>query len=124
LIRQHPRIGSELFVSVPYLSAAAELVRDACERVDGRGYPNGIVADAIPLAGRIVAVADVFDALTSDRVYRPAMSVSEGLRIIADGRGTQFDSVVLDAFEAGLGEILAIRSRTVREAEPAQPVAA
>jgi HD-GYP domain-containing protein (c-di-GMP phosphodiesterase class II) len=126
VMERHTIVGHEMLAGSrsELIELAATIALTHHERVDGRGYPNGIVADAIPLAGRIVAVADVFDALTSDRVYRPAMTVSEGLRIIADGRGTQFDSVVLDAFEAGLGEILAIRSRTVREAEPAQPVAA
>jgi len=126
VMERHTIVGHEMLAGSrsELIELAATIALTHHERVDGRGYPNGIVADAIPLAGRIVAVADVFDALTSDRVYRPAMSVSEGLRIIADGRGTQFDSVVLDAFEAGLGEILAIRSRTVRYAEPPQPVAA
>jgi HD-GYP domain-containing protein (c-di-GMP phosphodiesterase class II) len=126
VMERHTIVGHEMLAGSrsELIELAATIALTHHERVDGRGYPNGIVADAIPLAGRIVAVADVFDALTSDRVYRPAMTVSEGLRIIADGRGTQFDSVVLDAFEAGLGEILAIRSRTVREAQPAQPVAA
>jgi putative two-component system response regulator len=125
-MERHTIVGHEMLAGSrsELIELAATIALTHHERVDGRGYPNGIVADAIPLAGRIVAVADVFDALTSDRVYRPAMSVSEGLRIVVDGRGTQFDAVVLDAFEAGLGEILAIRSRTVRDAEAAQPVAA
>lgn len=126
VMERHTLVGHEMLSGSrsELIELAATIALTHHERVDGRGYPNGVVADAIPLAGRIVAVADVFDALTSDRVYRPAMSVSDGLRILADGRGTQFDAAVLDAFESGLGEILAIRSRTVRDAEPAQPVAA
>jgi putative two-component system response regulator len=63
----------------------------------------------------MVAVADVFDALTSDRVYRAALPVDEAVRILTEGRGTQFDAVVLDAFQRGLDDILAIRSRTLRD---------
>jgi putative two-component system response regulator len=65
----------------------------------------------------MVAVADVFDALTSDRVYRAELPVDEAVRILTEGRGTQFDAVVLDAFQRGLDDILAIRSRTLRDIE-------
>jgi hypothetical protein len=106
------------------IELAATIALTHHERVDGQGYPYGHCADAIPLAGRIVAVADVFDALTSDRVYRPAMSVADAIRIMRDGRGTQFDARVFDTFEDGLDEILAIRSRTIPDVEPAELVAA
>jgi putative two-component system response regulator len=99
------------------LQRAAEIALTHHERVDGNGYPHGLCADAIPEAGRIVAVADVFDALTSDRVYRAALPVDEAVRILTEGRGTQFDAVVLDAFQGGLDDILAIRSRTLRDTE-------
>jgi HD-GYP domain-containing protein (c-di-GMP phosphodiesterase class II) len=126
VMERHTIVGHEMLSGSrsELIELAATIALTHHERVDGRGYPNGLAGDDIPLAGRIVAVADVFDALTSDRVYRAAMSVSEGLRIIADGRGTQFDSDVLDAFECGLGEILAIRTRTVRDAAPADQLAA
>ena len=71
-----------------------------------------------------MAVADVFDALTSDRVYRAAMPVERAVRILADGRGTQFDAAVLEAFERGLHDILAIRARTSRDAAVAERAAA
>ena len=125
-MERHTLVGHEMLSASrsELIELAATIALTHHERVDGRGYPNGIAGDDIPLAGRIVAVADVFDALTSDRVYRPAMSVSEALRIIGDGRGTQFDAEVLEAFEQGLGEILAIRARTLRAAAPAEPLAA
>ena len=99
LIRQHPRIGSELFVGVPYLSAAAELVRDACERVDGRGYPNGTPAADVALGARIIAVADAFDAMTRPRVFRTAVSPAEALAELERCAGTQFDPAVVAAFK-------------------------
>jgi len=126
VMERHTIVGHEMLSGSrsELIELAATIALTHHERVDGRGYPNGIAGDDIPLAGRIVAVADVFDALTSDRVYRAAMSVSEGLRILADGRGAQFDADVLDAFECGLGEILAIRSRTVRSPAAAEQIAA
>jgi HD-GYP domain-containing protein (c-di-GMP phosphodiesterase class II) len=126
VMERHTLVGHEMLSGSRsgLIELAATIALTHHERVDGRGYPHGLAGDDIPLAGRIVAVADVFDALTSDRVYRSAMSVSEGLRILTDGRGTQFDEAVLDAFEHGLGEILAIRARTVIDAQPAPPLAA
>ena len=126
VMERHTIVGHEMLSGSrsELIELAATIALTHHERVDGRGYPNGIAGDDIPLAGRIVAVADVFDALTSDRVYRAAMSVSEGLRILADGRGAQFDADVLDAFECGLGEILAIRSRTVRTPAATEQIAA
>jgi hypothetical protein len=126
VMERHTLVGHEMLSGSRsgLIELAATIALTHHERVDGRGYPNGLAGDDIPLAGRIVAVADVFDALTSDRIYRPAMSVSEGLRILTDGRGTQFDEAVLDAFEHGLGEILAIRARTVTDAPASEPLAA
>jgi len=70
------------------------------ERLDGSGYPRGLKGDEIPLEGRIVAVGDVFDALTSDRVYRRAMSVDDAIRVLEEGRGTKYDPAILDALLA------------------------
>jgi putative two-component system response regulator len=68
------------------------------ERWDGGGYPRGVAGDAIPLPARIVALADVFDALSSDRPYRPAWPRERVLAEIAAGRGSHFDPAVVDAF--------------------------
>ena len=70
------------------------------ERWDGKGYPVGLSGEAIPLEARIVSVADVYDALTSKRVYKPAMPHGEALRLIAEGKGTQFDPQVVEALVA------------------------
>src|SRR5207248_2127578 len=83
VIRQHPQIASDLLAPVPYLAAASELVRDAYERVDGFGYPNGTHAADVALGARIIAVADAYDAMTRPRVFRDAISGREALLEIA-----------------------------------------
>lgn len=87
------------------LDLAATVAWTHHERFDGHGYPRGLAGEDIPVAGRIAAVADVFDALTHDRVYRPAVPVEEALAILREGRGTQFDPAVLDAFMDILPEL-------------------
>jgi response regulator RpfG family c-di-GMP phosphodiesterase len=99
VIRQHPQIASDLIAHVPYLAAAAELVRDAYERVDGFGYPNGTHAADVALGARIIAVADAFDAMTRPRVFRDAISPREALLELERCAGTQFDPAVVDIFK-------------------------
>ncbi len=99
LIRQHPQIAADLIAGVPYLRAAADLVRDAHERVDGLGYPNGTRAEDVALGARIIAVADAFDAMTRPRVFRDAISPAEALLELERCAGTQFDAVVVAAFK-------------------------
>lgn len=91
------------------LRLAATIALTHHERFDGSGYPNGLVGEAIPIEGRVTAVADVFDALLSDRAYRPALPVSEAVALLAEGRGTQFDPEILDRLLDHLDEALAIR---------------
>jgi len=98
VIRQHPQIAAELIAPVPYLAPAAELVRDACERVDGLGYPNGTHALDVALGARIIAVADAYDAMTRPRVFRDAISPREALLELERCAGTQFDQAVVDVF--------------------------
>src|SRR4029078_13060260 len=101
----------------PVLEIAATVALTHHERYDGQGYPRGLPAKKIPQAGRSRAVADVFDALTSDRVYRSAFSVPEALDELRGSSG-QFEPEVMAAFEAALPEIEA-----VRELYPDPPVA-
>jgi response regulator RpfG family c-di-GMP phosphodiesterase len=101
------------------LQLAATIARTHHERYDGRGYPNRLSGAEIPLEGRITAVADVFDALTSDRVYRVAMSVERAVDILSSERGAQFDTRLVDAFLDALPEVLEIRQRF---ADPPLPV--
>jgi HD domain len=119
VMERHTVVGHEMLAGSQsaLLQLAASIALTHHERVDGQGYPHGLRGDAIPIAGRIVAVADVFDALTSDRVYRSAMPVLDAVGILTGGCGTQFDPDVVGAFERGLDEVLAIRGRTVSDAE-------
>ncbi len=98
------------------LELAAVIARSHHERFDGTGYPQALAGAAIPLEGRIAAVADVFDAITHDRSYRSAMTLQEALTTMRGLSGTQFDPSVLDAFFASLDEILA----GTRQAERSQ----
>jgi HD-GYP domain-containing protein (c-di-GMP phosphodiesterase class II) len=113
LMERHTTVGYEMLAgsSSAEIELAADIALTHHEHFDGGGYPRGLSGSDIPIAGRIVAVADVFDALTSDRVYRPAMSVGDALQILHEGRARQFDPKVLDAFEAALDDILSARSR-------------
>jgi putative two-component system response regulator len=81
------------------------------EKWDGSGYPNNLKGIEIPIAGRIAAIADVFDALTSKRPYKEPFSVEKSLAIIQEGRGSHFDPDVVDAFFAIQDEILMIKKR-------------
>jgi HD-GYP domain-containing protein (c-di-GMP phosphodiesterase class II) len=99
LIRQHPQIASDLIAGVPYLAAAAEIVRDAQERIDGLGYPNGTRASDVALGARIISVADAFDTMTRTRVFRDAISPAEALLELERCAGTQFDPLVVETFK-------------------------
>ena len=113
MIERHPEIGHQILTGSNdrVMVMAATIALTHHERVDGDGYPQGMRGDQIPLAGRIAAVADVFDALTHDRVYRPALDIDEALTIVREGRGYHFDPLVLDAFEAVLSSVIELRIR-------------
>ena len=99
-MRHHPTIGRRLLEGIRFLGPALPAVESHHERWDGLGYPRGLSKDAIPLEGRIVAVADAYDAMTSDRPYRLGMSDDAARTNIAEGRGSQFAPDVVDAFLA------------------------
>ncbi len=103
-MQRHAEIGHDVLAGSGHelLELAATIAWTHHERVDGTGYPRGLVGDEIPLEGRIVAVVDVYDALTTDRPYRSALTVEEALDLLRHGRGTQFDPDVLGAFLATL----------------------
>jgi putative two-component system response regulator len=121
VIRRHPDLGYRLLADsdsdVLRLGATVALTHH--ERWDGSGYPSGMAADAIPIEGRLAAVADVFDALTSNRVYRRAMSVEQAMGIMREGRATHFDPDILDSFEVVVDELLVIRENHPDEEEDA-----
>jgi len=98
LIRTHPVVGDKILKPLRFLACEAKAVRHHHERYDGKGYPDGLKGDDIPLIARVVTVADAFDAMTSDRPYRSKRSLPTAMEEIVRGNGTQFDPVVADAF--------------------------
>jgi HD-GYP domain-containing protein (c-di-GMP phosphodiesterase class II) len=93
-IKKHPSIGAGILREIQQMRDIVPGVLCHHERVDGRGYPNGLVGDKIPLTGKIVGLADSFDAMTSKRTYRDAMTVEQALAEIKKGLGTQFDEEI------------------------------
>jgi HD-GYP domain-containing protein (c-di-GMP phosphodiesterase class II) len=110
-IEKHAEVGHEILSGSdsPLLDLAAKIALSHHEHWDGGGYPNGLAFNEIPAEGRMAAIADVFDALTSQRVYRDAMTVEQALAIMAEGRGTHFDPDLLDVFFDSMAEVLEIR---------------
>ncbi len=106
--RSHTFLGEEILnvTTSPIIEVAATIALTHHERWDGKGYPLGLAGEDIPLEGRITAVADVFDALSSKRPYKPALPLEKCFSILREGRGTQFDPRVLDAFFARREEIV------------------
>jgi putative nucleotidyltransferase with HDIG domain len=98
-IRLHPSSGAEMIRDIPYLVAAIPVVRYHHERWDGQGYPEGLSGEQIPLAARIVAVADCFDAMTTDRPYCRARSPQEAYEDILSRSGAHYDPAVVAAFQ-------------------------
>ena len=98
-VKRHPETGAELINRVEGLGQIAEWVRHSHEHFDGSGYPAGLAGDRIPLASRILLVADAFDAITSDRPYRAAQSQDEALQELRRNAGCQFDPRCVDALE-------------------------
>jgi putative two-component system response regulator len=111
-MERHTVVGHQIFAhfesELSRLAAAIALTHH--ERFDGKGYPHGLIGEEIPLEGRITAVADVFDALLTDRSYRSAMSVDEAVAVIEDGRGSHFDPRVVDVLLSHQQEVLALRN--------------
>jgi len=103
VMRTHTTIGARMLADscFPILQIAATIALTHHERFDGTGYPARLAGNAIPLEGRITAVADVYDAMTSDRVYRPAFAPEDAIEMMREERGRQFDPVILDAMLAG-----------------------
>jgi HD-GYP domain-containing protein (c-di-GMP phosphodiesterase class II) len=98
-MKTHVEHGLEIVSRASWLADAAAVVGNHHEKVAGDGYPNGLAGESIPVAARIFAIADVFDALTSRRPYKQPLSYDEAMDILAQGRGSHFDARLLDAFE-------------------------
>ena len=104
IVRQHPAIGADLLLCIEGFDRAASVVRTASEWYDGSGYPEAVAGDAIPLGGRIVAVADAFDSMTRTQIYRGAMPSSDALQEIMRSSQSQFDPAMVSALLEVLGE--------------------
>jgi putative two-component system response regulator len=111
IIKTHAQKGYEMLAdsTSKVVQLGAVIARTHHERWDGSGYPRGLADEDIPIEGRIAAVADVFDALTSDRVYRSALPVKSALQMMQDERGRHFDPTLLDAFMGAREEITEVR---------------
>ncbi len=112
VMKTHSRLGRDAIElaeqdsekPVEFLSMAKEIAHYHHEKWDGSGYPEGLAGEAIPVPALLMALADVFDALSSARIYKPPLSIPESVQIIRDGRGRHFDPAVVDAFVASLDE--------------------
>lgn len=118
VMKGHAEIGYRILVGsdATPLKMAATIAYTHHEKWDGNGYPRALRGDEIPLPGRIAAVADVFDALTSARPYKPAWKLDDALELMRTNRGAHFDPNLVDAFFDALPEVLEIRARFVDEA--------
>jgi HD-GYP domain-containing protein (c-di-GMP phosphodiesterase class II) len=97
-MRRHPQIGADIIGPVEGLHHVAPLIRHHHEKFDGTGYPKGLKGEEIPLGSRIIAVADAFEAMVADRIYRPSLGLAKALEEIKGGRGSHFDPQVVDTF--------------------------
>ena len=104
-ITRHPTTGAEILKDLDFLGAALSYIRCHHERPDGRGYPQSLKSADIPLGAKIIAVADGFDAITTDRPYQKGQTYDEALSILKQGAGTKWDAECVDAFERTLPKI-------------------
>lgn len=115
IMKRHPTIGARILggSQSPLLRMAEVIAATHHEKYDGRGYPNGLKGTEIPIEGRIVALADVFDALTSKRCYKPAWPIEKAVDLIKDTREKHFDPEVVDAFFVSFEQILDVKKRFI-----------
>jgi len=120
VMRKHPKIGARILADsdAPVIQLAEEIAMTHHEKFDGTGYPRGLKGKEIPLSGRIVAVADVFDALTSDRPYKNAWSVEDARAYISQNVGSHFCPDCVDAFLLGWEQVVEIKRRFADAPEP------
>ncbi len=109
-MESHTTIGAGILKdsNIPLLQLSQKIALSHHEKWDGTGYPDRVKGEDIPIEGRIVALADVFDALSNKRVYKAAMTIEETMGIINEGRGTHFDPAVVEAFDKGTGQVMEI----------------
>jgi diguanylate cyclase (GGDEF)-like protein len=107
IMQQHPELGEKILAPIDRLAEVRSIVRSCHEHYDGRGYPDGLSGDEIPLESRIILICDAFHAMTTDRPYRKRLSVEEACRRLREAVGTQFDPTVVEVFLALRGEVWA-----------------
>jgi HD-GYP domain-containing protein (c-di-GMP phosphodiesterase class II) len=120
-MRRHTIIGESILNAAPALAGAGGLVRSSHERYDGTGYPDGLLAEEIPLPSRIIFVCDSFQAMTTDRPYRQAMNEDDALAELRRCAGTQFDPAVVDAFASELAAVKTARQHVGEEPRTPDP---
>lgn len=115
--KEHTTIGHQVLrgTGLPLLDMAADIALSHHERFDGGGYPGQLHGSTIPLAGRIVAIADVFDALTTRRIYKPAIGLEQSLKILAQESTKHFDPELVDAFQRVFPQVLEVKQRFTPE---------
>ncbi|HQD56808.1 MAG TPA: two-component system response regulator [Candidatus Competibacteraceae bacterium] len=123
ILTAEKHLSNSTSFSSAFLQMAQEIAYSHQERWDGAGYPEGLAGDAIPISARLMAVADVYDALISWRIYKPAMSHEEAVRIIREGRGNHFDPDIVDAFLEITNEFQAIAAQFADTSEVLQEAA-
>jgi len=121
IMQKHPETGEKILSGIPFLENVIPYVISHHERYDGNGYPYGITGEDIPIEGRLLAVVDTFDAIMSDRPYRPSANPEKAISELTEYRGSQFDPAVVDAFlkayKAGLINCRAIYGKSIDEKE-------
>ncbi|WP_421384013.1 HD-GYP domain-containing protein [Bacillus salacetis] len=121
VIKTHPAVGAEAVEKVEVLSDSLNVILSHHERWDGKGYPQGLKGVDIPIAARITAIADAFDAMTSTRSYREALSPETAYQRILEGQGTQFDPDLIHTFKTVFSEWIEIREESNRSASISAP---
>lgn len=110
IMRRHPVVGAQIVAPFETLAGIGTLIRHHHERVDGSGYPDGLCGDAVPLGCRVIAVADVYDALTSDRSYRSAWSHDRAMAVLFEQAGQVLDAEIVGAFAEIVADVVARRA--------------
>lgn len=122
IVKMHPLRGAEMVKGVRFLERVTDMIRHHHERVDGRGYPDGLKGDEISTAAKIVNVADAFDAMTTDRPYRAGLTLEKAIAQMTEKAGTQFAAEIVEVFVRGLqsGSIQLVQNRSPYVAPPAR----
>jgi HD-GYP domain-containing protein (c-di-GMP phosphodiesterase class II) len=113
-MESHVTIGHEMLVALPFLTESLPTIRGHHERWDGRGYPDKLGGDDIPVHARLMSVGDSFDAMTSARPYRDAMALTEAARRLRADTGRQFAPEAIEAYDAVEAELHEIRTRLIQ----------